>query len=35
MNGVVQTIAGYFGYGEDDIEAGLGQLSLYGDAVPA
>ncbi len=34
MNGVVQTIAGYFGYGADDIETGLDQLSLYGDAAP-
>lgn len=35
MNGVVQTVAGYFGYGAEEIEAGLDQLSLYGDAAPA
>ena len=35
MNGVIQTIAGYFGYGEAEIEAGLDQLSLYGEAEPA
>lgn len=34
MNGVVETIAGYFGYGAAEIEAGLGQLSLYGDPAP-
>ena len=35
MNGVVQTIAGYFGYSDDDIDAGLDQLCLYGEAEPA
>jgi len=35
MNGVVQTVVGYFGYGAEEIEAGLDQLSLYGDAAPA
>lgn len=35
MNGVVHTIAGYFGYGDDDIDAGLDQLTLYGEAEPA
>ena len=35
MNGVVQTVASYFGYGAEEIEAGLDQLSLYGDAAPA
>lgn len=34
MNGVVQTIAGYFDYGATEIEAGLDQLSLYGEPVP-
>ena len=35
MNAVVQRIAGMYGYGDDDIHAGLANLALHEPAVPA